>query len=119
MEGSSLGRRGAHIVWRSRGRAPSIGAALGRSDDQRRQEESGTKPSTRRGGAAYQGTVEAVFAILIAVGIGFFVDRTFETFPAFLLVGVALGFAAFVLRLWRLGRELNQPEGSEEVEPKR
>ena len=32
---------------------------------------------------------------------------------------VMLGFAAFVLRLWRLGRELNQPEGSEEVEPKR
>jgi F0F1-type ATP synthase assembly protein I len=63
--------------------------------------------------------MEAVFAILVAVGIGFLVDRTFETFPAFLLVGVVLGFAAFVLRLWRLGRELNEPEGSGEAESKR
>ena len=62
--------------------------------------------------------MEAVFAILIAVGIGFFVDRTFETFPVFLLVGVAVGFAAFVLRLWRLGKELNQPEGTGETESK-
>jgi len=86
---------------------------------QRRVEESGTKPSTRQGSAAYQGAMEAVFAILVAVGIGFFVDRTFETFPAFLLLGVALGFTAFVLRLWRLGREINKPEGSGETESKR
>ena len=86
---------------------------------QRRLEESDTKASKRQGSAAYQGTMEAVFAILIAVGIGFFVDRTFETFPVFLLVGVALGFAAFVLRLVRLGREINEPEGSGEAESKR
>jgi F0F1-type ATP synthase assembly protein I len=82
-------------------------------------EESGTKPSTKQGSAAYQGTMEAVFAILVAVGIGFFVDRTFETFPAFLLVGVVVGFAAFVVRLFRLGRELNEPEGSGDTESKR
>ena len=82
-------------------------------------EESGTKPSTKQGSAAYQGTMEAVFAILVAVGIGFFVDRTFETFPAFILVGVVVGFAAFVVRLFRLGRELNEPEGSGDTESKR
>lgn len=75
-------------------------------------EEYGTKPSTRRGGAAYQGTLEAVFAILIGTGIGYLADRSFGTSPALLLLGVALGFAAFVLRLWRLGRELNQPDES-------
>jgi F0F1-type ATP synthase assembly protein I len=63
--------------------------------------------------------MEAVFAILVAVGIGFFVDRTFETFPAFILVGVVVGFAAFVVRLFRLGRELNEPEGSGDTESKR
>ena len=86
---------------------------------QRRVEEPSTKPNTRQGSAAYQGTMEAVFAILIAVGIGFFVDRTFETFPVFLLIGVALGFTAFVLRLVRLGRELNEPEESGDPESKR
>ena len=86
---------------------------------QRRVEESSTKPSTRQGSAAYQGTMEAVFAVLVAVGIGYFIDRTFETFPAFLLVGVGVGFAAFVLRLWRLGREINEPERSGEAESKR
>ncbi|MEN8183285.1 MAG: AtpZ/AtpI family protein [Myxococcota bacterium] len=79
----------------------------------RRSEESGTKPSTKRGGAAYQGALEAVFAVPVGVGIGYFVDRTFETFPTFLLVGAGVGFAAFVLRLWRLGRDLQESEGSD------
>jgi F0F1-type ATP synthase assembly protein I len=57
---------------------------------------------------AYQGTVEAVFAILIAVGIGYLADRRLDTFPTFLFVGVGLGFAAFVLRLWRLGQEIQR-----------
>ena len=74
-------------------------------------QEAGTKPSFRRHGAAYQGTLEAVLAIPIALGIGYLVDRRFETFPTFLLVGVVLGFSAFVLRLWRLGRELQQSAG--------
>jgi F0F1-type ATP synthase assembly protein I len=67
----------------------------------------------RRQGAAYQGAVEAVFAIPIAVAIGYFADRHFGTFPILLLVGVGIGFGAFVLRLWRLGRELEEPEGRE------
>jgi F0F1-type ATP synthase assembly protein I len=65
----------------------------------------------RRKGAAYQGALEAVFAILVAVAIGYFVDRRFGTSPGFLFVGVVLGFSAFVLRLVRLGRALTPPDG--------
>jgi F0F1-type ATP synthase assembly protein I len=65
----------------------------------------------RRQGAAYQGALEAVFAILVAVAIGYFVDRRFGTSPGFLFVGVVLGFSAFVLRLVRIGRALTPPGG--------
>jgi len=54
-------------------------------------------------GAAYEGAMEAVFAILIAVGLGYWADEYFETGPRYLIVGAILGFAAFVLRLLRMG----------------
>ena len=53
-------------------------------------------------GAAYEGAMEAVFAILIAVGLGYWADEHFETGPRYLIVGAILGFAAFVLRLLRM-----------------
>jgi F0F1-type ATP synthase assembly protein I len=56
----------------------------------------------RRGIAAYQGALEAVLAIVIAMGAGFWADRHFGTEPRWLIVGTCLGFAAFVLRLWRM-----------------
>ena len=56
----------------------------------------------RRQGAAYQGAVEAVFAILIGSGIGYWLDGRFDTSPRYLLIGVRLGFAAFVWMSWRL-----------------
>ncbi len=65
------------------------------------------KPSgSREAAAAYQGAVEAVFAVLIAGGIGYWADAHFETSPRYLLLGLGIGFGAFVLRLWRLGRKL-------------
>lgn len=63
----------------------------------------------RRAGAAYQGAFEAIFAILIGVGFGYFADASFDTSPWGLLAGFALGFGAFVLRLVRLGRQLQGP----------
>jgi len=70
--------------------------------------------STRRAGAAYQGAFESVFAILIGAGLGYWADWGFGTAPAFLLVGLALGFGAFVLRLYRLGRKLQRLAGEKE-----
>jgi F0F1-type ATP synthase assembly protein I len=62
----------------------------------------------RRKGAAYQGGSEAVFSILIAAGIGYWLDSRFDTAPKFLLIGLVVGFASFTLRLVRLGREMQR-----------
>jgi len=56
----------------------------------------------RRGAAAYQGALEAVFAIAIAAGVGYWADRHFGSSPRWLIVGTVVGFGAFVLRLWRM-----------------
>ena len=57
-------------------------------------------------GDAYQGAFEAVMAVLLGCGVGYFVDWRWHTTPYGVLVGVGIGFAAMVLRLLRLGREL-------------
>jgi len=59
---------------------------------------------SRRQGAVYQGAFEAVFALLIAAGFGYWLDGYFDTAPVLLLIGTAIGFASFTLRLIRLGR---------------
>jgi F0F1-type ATP synthase assembly protein I len=61
--------------------------------------------SALRQGAAYQGALEAVFAILIAGGIGYWADSHWGTSPWGLLVGFAVGFGSFVLRLIQMGRQ--------------
>ena len=71
--------------------------------DRRREDMSGGS----RFGRAYQGAFEAVFAIVIGAGVGFAVDSRFATEPWGVLVGLGLGFGAFVLRLVRLGREFD------------
>lgn len=52
-----------------------------------------------RAGKAYQRALEAVLAIPIGIGIGYFVDGRLESSPIGLVIGAALGFAAFVRRL--------------------
>jgi F0F1-type ATP synthase assembly protein I len=64
----------------------------------------------RRQGLAYQGAFEAVFAILIAAGVGLWIDTRYETSPWGLLVGTGVGFASFVLRLLKLGRRLHEQQ---------
>ena len=63
---------------------------------------------SRRAGAAYTGGFEAVFAILIGVGIGYWVDGKLDSSPVGLLLGFAVGFGSFVLRLVRLGKRLQE-----------
>jgi F0F1-type ATP synthase assembly protein I len=76
------------------------------NDDQ----ESEQRREKQRQGLAYQGAFEAVFAVLIAAGIGLWADGHFGTSPRWLLLGTGVGFGAFVLRLLRLGRQLNDPD---------
>lgn len=46
--------------------------------------------------------MEAVFAIPISGGLGYLADSRWETGPLGLFIGLALGFAAFVLRLLKM-----------------
>ena len=57
---------------------------------------------TRQGMKAYQGALEAVLSIPIGMGLGYVADRYFGTVPLFLLLGLAAGFASFVIRISRL-----------------
>jgi F0F1-type ATP synthase assembly protein I len=50
--------------------------------------------------------MEAVFSIPVAMGLGYWADSRFGTEPIFLLAGVVLGFAAFVLRLVRMRHDI-------------
>lgn len=68
--------------------------------DERGKEDSGG--FGRHGARAYQGALEAVFAIPIAGGLGYWADTHFGTGPIGLIAGLALGFATFVVRLVRM-----------------
>lgn len=52
--------------------------------------------------SAYQGAVEAVVAMVICALAGWWIDGRFGTGPWGLFVGMALGFAALLLRLLRI-----------------
>ena len=64
-------------------------------------------------GLAYQAAFEAVMAIPIAIGGGYWLDRHFDTAPILLIAGAAVGFGAFVLRLFQLGKQLRMLSPSE------
>lgn len=86
-----------------------VGVVTGQPND---AEQSERQRSARRQGLAYQGAFEAVAAILIAAGIGLWADSHFDTSPLYLFIGTAVGFAAFVLRLVQLGRQLQRDADS-------
>lgn len=71
---------------------------------------------TRSKGAVYQGGSEAAFAVLIAGGIGYWIDGYFDSAPRGLLIGIAIGFVSFTVRLVRLGREMQRQYSNEAKE---
>jgi len=74
-----------------------------------RQDEKKSKTGQdRRQGAVYQGAFEAVIALLIAALVGYWLDGYFDTTPWLLLIGTAIGFASFTVRLIRLGRWMRE-----------
>lgn len=52
--------------------------------------------------ATYQGAFEAVLAIPIAMGIGYWCDGQFDTKPIGLALGALVGFGAMLLRIVRM-----------------
>jgi F0F1-type ATP synthase assembly protein I len=84
-----------------------------------RQQVKESQAGQNRGkGAVYQGAFEAVIALLIAIGFGHWLDGYFDTAPWLLLVGAAIGFASFTIRLMRLGRWMKgeNPDDSTETD---
>jgi F0F1-type ATP synthase assembly protein I len=89
-------------------------------DDARKRQR-----AAKRQGIAYQGAFEAFVAILVAMGIGYWLDQRFGTSPYGLLIGTGIGFASFVLRLLRLGRQIqslsdapDEPAGPSAKDPR-
>lgn len=60
--------------------------------------------------SGYQAGLEAIFALIVAAGVGGWVDSRYETAPVFLLVGMAVGFGSVVLRLLRYQRQQEQAQ---------
>lgn len=75
--------------------------------------ESRARRASQGWGQAYQGAMEATVALAISVGIGMWIDSKLGSSPVGLLVGLAIGFGSFVLRLWRLMKEMapGPPDG--------
>lgn len=76
------------------------------------------RTAQQRMASAYQGAIEAVLAVVICTGGGYWVDTRFETEPAGLLVGLALGFTSFLVRLWRLRGLMAEPTNDSDDETK-
>lgn len=64
-------------------------------------------------------------ALILSMGVGYWVDRRFETAPIGLFGGIALGFAAMVLRLVRMrpkaesdGRDGSSEKGDTQSGPR-
>lgn len=87
----------------------------GRDDGREEEGRPGRRPGSNPG-AVYQGAFEAVMAILIAGFAGKLADDYFGTAPRYLLIGFAIGFASFVLRLVRLGRTLHATTDSDDTD---
>ena len=64
--------------------------------------QEGTPEEGRRRAKAYQTAMEAVFAIPIAMGLGWWADGKLGSEPWGLLVGLGFGFATFIFRISRL-----------------
>lgn len=82
----------------------------------RQHEKESHAGGDRRQGAVYQGAFEAVIALLIAIGFGYWLDGVFDTAPVLLLVGTAIGFASFTVRLIRLGRWMKGADSDKSIE---
>lgn len=73
----------------------------------------GSRTAQQGMASAYQGAVEAVLAVVISGLAGTWVDRRFGTEPTGFLVGMAIGFAAFGLRMWRMRNLMGGTDGDD------
>lgn len=62
-------------------------------------------------GWAFRIGVDLVSALVVGVGIGWFLDHTFGTMPLFLVLFFFLGAAAGALNVWRLVTRMGMMSG--------
>ena len=79
-------------------------------DQQEKEPQTRQSREARQQGAVYQGAFESVISILVAGGIGYWLDGYFDTEPLLLFIGLAIGFASFTVRLVRLGRSIHRAD---------
>lgn len=58
--------------------------------------------------------MELIIAVMMGVGIGWFVDRTFGTGPWGLMVFSLLGMASGILNVIRVANKLNDPDDDQQ-----
>jgi F0F1-type ATP synthase assembly protein I len=88
--------------------------------ERRPSEQEDSTESVRWRGKAYQSVMEAVFAIPIGGGLGWFLGGRLGSETVGLLIGLGFGFATFIVRLMRMRgmveREAAEAERRKEVE---
>ena len=88
--------------------------------ERRPSEQEDSTETVRRRGKAYQSVMEAVFAIPIGGGLGWFLGGWLGSETVGLLIGLGFGFATFIVRLTRMRgmveREAAEAERRKEVE---
>ncbi|BBK34558.1 hypothetical protein STHU_51920 [Allostella humosa] len=104
-------------------RSPSLKELGDRLAQARSQQDQGGDGGSGAGvsrsslGWAFRIGVDLVSALIVGVGIGWFLDRTFETMPLFLVLFFFLGAAAGALNVWRLVSRMGMVSGKSPAAP--
>jgi len=73
--------------------------------------ERGTKEAAQGAGVGFRIGIELLAGVLVGAGLGWFADDKLETSPIFMLAGVSVGFAAAMLNVLRVLKNLDQGVG--------
>ncbi len=78
---------------------------------EKRTAERKTEESSQGVGVGFRIGIELVAGVLVGAGLGWFIDNKLGTKPIFMLALIALGFAASVLSVIRILKNLDQAVG--------
>ncbi len=91
-----------------------VGARLKAMQDavaEKKETERNVEESAQGVGVGFRIGIELVAGVLVGAGLGWFIDSKLNTKPIFMLAFIALGFAASVLSVIRILKNLDQAVG--------